>query len=82
MPGLEDGGEEAKEGIMANLKAFDFHSTMRSSEISPSQTPALSSKGESTIISEDEAVRTNGLSLCRASYEWGWRRPPKGGYKA
>lgn len=82
MPGLEDGGEEAKEGIVANLKAFDFHSTMQSSEISPSQTPALSSKGESTIISEDEAVRTNGLSLCRASYEWGWRRPPKGGYKA
>lgn len=31
---------------MANLEAFGFHSTMKSSRTSPSQTPALSSKRE------------------------------------
>ena len=53
---------------MANLEAFDFHSTMQNSEMSSSQTPALPLKGESAIICEAEAVRANDLPLCRASW--------------
>lgn len=40
---------------------------MQSSEVSPSQTPTLSAKGESATIFEDEAVRANDLALCRTS---------------
>lgn len=39
-----DGGEGAEGGIVVILEVFDLHSTMQSSEMSPSQTPALSLK--------------------------------------
>lgn len=45
--GFQDGGQGAEGGIVANLEVFDFHSTVESLEMSPSQTPALSSRRES-----------------------------------